>query len=162
MILFASKYGAVAEYVAAVQAASDGRIAAYDMVQDPAAASRALAEHTEQRVLVIAAIYAGRVPAKVTRFLDAHRAVLERYQLSCAVSCLYPSPRAEEQLAQGFPHWLWARSKLRFTIGGRVRMAALSAPVRLLLRFAAGLKTDMDTLRLDNAAEVAAWLRGSD
>lgn len=167
MILYSSKYGgteavvrSIVEAATAIAPGATGLVA-FNLLRQQSAAAEALSAAAPQRVLVVAPIYAGRLSGKVTRFLEGHRAELERHTVACAVSCLYPSPRAEEQLAQAFPDWLVARAVERFAVGGRIRLEELSAPVRLLMRMAAGLTESVDTLRFDLAPSMASWLMGS-
>lgn len=160
MILYASKNGAVEEFVERVRAAiSDDRSGpVFNLLRDRKSAQAAIENLEETRVLLIAPIYAGSIPGGMRRFIDLNREALERHEIALGLSCLYEGEQAIEQLHAVYPSWLTARAVHSFLIGGRIIRSQLSFPVRLLISKILGQDDDVDTLRFDLANEAASWL----
>ena len=166
MILYTSRHGAIREYVDRIRTDGDARghasLAAYDIAREARPAHDALKTLAPTRVLVIAPIYAGRIPGRMRRFLDLGRSALERHTITVALSCLYEGEQAREQLVRAYPAWLVSRAERTYLIGGRIRRGDLSWPMRFLISKVVGRDEDIDTLRFDRTGEIARWLRAEE
>lgn len=162
MILYASRNGAVAAFVERVGAAIESESASllWDLRRERRSAQAALESLEPTRVFVIAPVYAGRIPGRVRRFLELNRGALERHEIALGLSCLYEGEEAREQLYTVYPAWLTARAVGHYLVGGRITRATLSPLIRLFISGMLARDGDVDTLRFELVAEIAAWLDG--
>ena len=153
MILYASKFGTVRDFVHLVPDTT-----AYDVSDRKSPVRRVLADAPNEPVFIVASIYAGKLNGAMRKFLEQERALFETRPVACGIGCLAEDQEAQDYLASAYPPWLIARAELSVVVGGRVRFATLPVFMRFFMKKILGSGEDVDRLQTDRAAEIHAWL----
>ncbi|MDA3949071.1 MAG: hypothetical protein PF508_07570 [Spirochaeta sp.] len=167
MILYASKYGSVREYVTWIQAQvpqaeSPAQAAArsWDVKTDKRLAREALENApADEPILILAPVYAGQIHGAVKALVGEYSDTLRRHPLALGLTSLYQGEQAREELMNCYPPALVAHAHRQFLIGGRIRPTELPFVVRTIVKKITGNSEDIDTLNREMAADIAAWLR---
>jgi menaquinone-dependent protoporphyrinogen oxidase len=129
LVAYRSRYGCTRRYATLLAEKLPGEVTLADLGQ----AGR-LSPAVFDLVLLGSPIYAGAVPAGVTRFCERHRSELLRARVGLFICCLYEGEKARAQLDSAFPDWLSLHAFGRWALGGEIRLEALRFFDRLLVR----------------------------
>jgi menaquinone-dependent protoporphyrinogen oxidase len=133
LVAYRSRYGCTERYARLLAEKLAGQLPAEATVAD-LRRERRLAPEAFDLVLLGSPIYAGAVPAGVTRFCERHRSGLLRVPVGLFICCLYEGPQAQAQLDSAFPQWLSLHAFGRWALGGEIRLERLGLLDRLLVR----------------------------
>ncbi|MCG8480917.1 MAG: flavodoxin domain-containing protein [Spirochaetales bacterium] len=162
MILYASKYGSVREYVGSIQEAvrrleSAASPLIFDLSKEAGSAAATLSAGYDDKIVLVTPVYAGRAPKAMRRFVESQHEALRTRPVALVLACLYEDEEARQQMMNVFPSWLVGHASRQFFIGGRIHMAALSGPTRFMIKRVLRHNNDVDTLAWDAAAQIAEW-----
>ena len=129
LIAYRSRYGCTRRYAELLAGKLAGEVTLADLRREGRLSPAAF-----DLVLLGSPIYAGAVPAGVTRFCERHRPALLRVPVGLFICCLYEGERARAQLDSAYPDWLSLHAFGRWTLGGEIRPDSLRFFDRLLVR----------------------------
>ncbi len=129
LIAYRSRYGCTRRYAELLAGKLAGEVTVADLRREGR-----LSPASFDLVLLGSPIYAGAVPAGVTRFCQRHRAALLRVPVGLFICCLYEGEKARAQLDSAYPDWLSLHAFGRWTLGGEIRPDSLGFFDRLLVR----------------------------
>ena len=129
LIAYRSRYGCTRRYAELLAGKLAGQVTVADLRREAR-----LSPASFDLVLLGSPIYAGAVPAGVTRFCQRHRPALLRVPVGLFICCLYEGERARAQLDSAYPDWLSLHAFGRWALGGEIRPDSLRFFDRLLVR----------------------------
>ena len=129
LIAYRSRYGCTRRYAELLAGKLAGEVTLADLRREGRLSPAAF-----DLVLLGSPIYAGAVPAGVTRFCERHRPALLRVPVGLFICCLYEGERARAQLDSAYPDWLSLHAFGRWALGGEIRPDSLRLFDRLLVR----------------------------
>jgi menaquinone-dependent protoporphyrinogen oxidase len=129
LVAYRTRYGCTRRYAELLAERLTGEVTVADLRRESRLSPAAF-----DLVLLGSPIYAGAVPAGVTRFCQRHRSELLRVQVGLFICCLYEGERARVQLDAAFPEWLSLHAFGRWALGGEIRLEGLRFFDRLLVR----------------------------
>jgi menaquinone-dependent protoporphyrinogen oxidase len=134
LIAYRSRYGCTRRYAELLADRLGGRPGGGQLTVADLGRERRLSPAGFELVLLGSPVYAGAVPAGVTRFCERHRAALLGRPVGLFICCLYEGERARAQLDAAYPEWLSLHAFGRWALGGEIRPEALGFFDRLLVR----------------------------
>jgi menaquinone-dependent protoporphyrinogen oxidase len=153
LVAYRSRYGCTARYARLLAAKLAGEVTLTDLRR----AGR-LSPEAFDLVLLGSPVYAGALPAAVTRFCERHRAGLLRVPVGLFICCLYEGEKAHAQLDSAFPEWLSLHAFGRWALGGEIRLERLRLFDRLLVR---ALVRDLGSVSRFRPADLEPILRAA-
>lgn len=129
LIAYRSRYGCTRRYAELLAGKLAGEVTVADLRREGRLSPAAF-----DLVLLGSPIYAGAVPAGVTRFCQRHRSALLRVPVGLFICCLYEGEKARAQLDSAYPDWLSLHAFGRWALGGEIRPDSLGFFDRLLVR----------------------------
>jgi len=145
LIAYRSRYGCTARYAQLLAGMLAGELTVADLRR-----SGRLSPASFDLVLLGSPIYAGCVPAGVTRFCERHSAELLRVPVGLFICCLYEGEKARAQLDAAFPDWLALHAFGRWALGGEIRLRSLKPLDRLLIRAMGRSSGDISRFRAED------------
>ena len=145
LIVYRSKYGAVASCARALAQRIKADTVVADLAQRPWPDPGGF-----DAVLIGGSIYTGRIQREVRGFCEGNRQALLSCPVGLFICCMYQGDQAQAQLQGAYPQWLSSRAFVARSLGGELHRAKLSLIDRFLLL---GLpRSTMDVLAIDPAA----------
>jgi menaquinone-dependent protoporphyrinogen oxidase len=129
LVAYRTRYGCTRRYAELLAEKLAGEVTVADLRRESRLSPAAF-----DLVLLGSPIYAGAVPAGVTRFCERHRSELLRVRVGLFICCLYEGEKARVQLDAAFPEWLSLHAFGRWALGGEIRLEGLRFFDRLLVR----------------------------
>jgi menaquinone-dependent protoporphyrinogen IX oxidase len=102
--------------------------------------------HEFERIILGAPIYAGRSPGYIARFVDKYEHQLRIAEVHLFIICSARGEEARVNLEQAFTPWILAHAKSKNTFGGRIILDKLKSMDSFLIKRAANVLEDVDTI----------------
>jgi menaquinone-dependent protoporphyrinogen oxidase len=149
LIAYRSRYGCTRRYAELLAGKLAGEVTLADLRREGRLSPAAF-----DLVLLGSPIYAGAVPAGVTRFCQRHRAALLRVPVGLFICCLYEGEKARAQLDSAYPDWLSLHAFGRWALGGEIRPDSLRFIDRLLVRAMGRGAGDLSRFRAEDLQDI--------